>query len=198
MENAKVSIGKNKKIKIALSYVGLVFLVILIALPPIFRATFEEEKKSTESVVTTLECIKDGETVRSTFLNQKPQVLIYKISGNYLEKTSADRYDIDILKPEEYEYDNVVGDEETTTKETDNSNPTTQTEIIEEPNEVLEKIRPIGTSIYDDATNITEFRIAMENIEGSDDYKLIFSSVENQETYFKNHNFTCNKTTESF
>lgn len=84
MENAKTSIKKNKTFKKILCYFSLVVLTILLFIPALFRLIFKEEKPTVkEDVVSILNCEKSEESVRSTFLNDTPKNILYKIKGNY-------------------------------------------------------------------------------------------------------------------
>ena len=83
MEN----VGSNKKGKIILCYFGLVVLIILLAIPPVFRLVFQEQKEEVKKdVVDILKCEKPEESVVSTFLNNIPQNIQYSILGNYALK----------------------------------------------------------------------------------------------------------------
>ena len=86
-KNKKVAVKKNKKMIRRLCYVSLVLLVILLLTPPLLRAFVKEKEENPEppKVVTVLSCEKENESVSSTFLNQDPQNLLYKIKGNYTE-----------------------------------------------------------------------------------------------------------------
>ena len=84
MENAKTSIKKGKTIKKVLCYFGLVVLVILLFIPWVFRLVFKEKAPVVKKeVVTVLSCEKSGESIRSTFVNDEPMSILYKIVGSY-------------------------------------------------------------------------------------------------------------------
>lgn len=187
MENAKVTIGKNKKMKIVLCYIGLVVLVALLLLPPIFRLAFQEKEEIKEQVVTTLDCVKNGESVKGTFLNEKPQMIIYKIYGDYRIKETPDEYELDNSNPDE------TSSTETTTL--DESNDSKETETY---NDLFEKLSDFADITYNEENNLTELRVDINRFIGSKDYELIFSSVNGQESYYKNQGFTCNKISNTY
>ena len=79
-----------------LCYVGLVILITLLLAPPLLRwfgkdLFVEEEIKRDELII--LNCNKQNETVRSTFLNGIPKNIEYSITGNHsvsVDDTTSD------------------------------------------------------------------------------------------------------------
>ena len=91
--------NSNKNVNKVLCYVGLVFLVILLIIPPLFRLIFKEKQEEVKKdVITTMKCSKENEEVASTFLNDEPQVIQYSIIGDFSPKEDTS---IETLTPSE-------------------------------------------------------------------------------------------------
>ena len=97
----------KKKIKIKesrlLCYVGLIFLIVLLLLPPGLRIFGKdlykkEEKKKDEVIV--LSCTKKDESISSTFLNGEPQNIDYRIKGDYSVNIDSESTEEDTVKNE--------------------------------------------------------------------------------------------------
>ena len=160
--------AKKKKLKRVLCYFGLVFLTILLFVPMIFRMVFKEQKKEVkEDVITILSCQKDDESVRSTFLNDDPQSILYQIRGNYELNTVEDA----IL---------------------DNSD----TMAVRKDSPVLRKLSGYGEVTYASADDISSIRFTVDSTKGTMDYELIFYNISSQKTYFEEQEFFCTTATQ--
>ncbi len=161
VENA----SKKKATKRVLCYIALVFLVILLFTPMVFKIVFKDEKKqeTKKDVITSLKCEKDIESISSSFKNDIPQNASYRIKGS-IEKT------------------NENGEKQ-------------ENEILQVDRPVLRKFQSISSVEYDELENITSININVGSIRGSVDYELIFANISLQEEYFRTQGFTCTKET---
>lgn len=175
MPSAKISLNKNRKVKIFFCYIGLVVLIVLLFLPAAFRIFIKEKENVEKKVVTVLSCQKLNESVSSTFLNDKPQNILYTIKGDYRVTANPDEY-------------NVPDDEtdEKTEIKTENN--------IKVDNQFISKIREFSEITYDGEKDVTSFRTSAEKLNNSTDFMTIFNTVNNQETYYRSLGFTCTKT----
>ena len=154
-----------------LCYIGLVILVILLLLP-LFLKTFgknfyekKEEKKKDEVII--LSCTKDAESINSTFLNNEPQNISYRIKGDYSVSTNDDS--------------KKLGDE--------------NTDSVKDTISFMEIIKPYAKITYDDKIGITSFSIQVSDLAKTSDYNSIFNSLDNQQKYFVSQKFNCEKKT---
>lgn len=91
--------------KKVLLWIALVFLIILVLIPPALRLFGKnlyikvEEKKD---VVTVLNCLKNEENISTTYLNDVPYNFKYTLNGNY----SNDREESE--KDEYYDVQNAI------------------------------------------------------------------------------------------
>ena len=89
---------KKKRDFTFLSYICLVFLIILLLLPPILRLfgknLYNKEVKKKDEIVI-LTCNKKDEGISSTFLNGEPQNLEYRINGDKSVSVSEEKEDIE-------------------------------------------------------------------------------------------------------
>ena len=161
VENA----SKKKATKRVLCYIALVFLVILLFTPMVFKIVFKDEKKqeTKKDVITSLKCEKDIESISSSFKNDIPQNASYRIKGS-IETT------------------NENGEKQ-------------ENEILQVDRPVLRKFQSISSVEYDELENITSININVGSIRGSVDYELIFANISLQEEYFRTQGFTCTKET---
>lgn len=99
---------KKKKDNRPLCYVCLVFLILLLLLPPALRIFgknlyVKEERKKDEVIV--LICNRKNEAISSTFFNGTPQNINYSIVGDYSVKvdekdeTTSENSLMDIIRP---------------------------------------------------------------------------------------------------
>ena len=191
---AKVTINKNRKGKIALSYITLIILVVLLFLPLIFRITFVEKVERDEQIVTTLSCVKENESITGTFLNDEPQVVIYNIKGDYQIKTAEEISENDDENVKNDESNNIsLGD-----TLLDNNPASTNTKSTNVDNELFEKLRELAEPTYNENEDMTTLRINVKDIIQTKDYESIFNNLNNQEKYYTIQGFTCNKKTEKF
>ena len=154
-----------------LCYIGLVVLFILPLLPPMLRLfgkdlyVQKEEKKRDE--VTILTCDKQDENINATFLNGDPQVIEYRIKGDYSVAVSDE---LENIKEE-------LGDES-------------------EKEEVsfIELIRPFATVDYKEENNETSFKVKVSDLKELEEYDSIFNTFDNQQKYFLDQKFSCQKT----
>lgn len=161
VENA----SKKKATKRVLCYIALVFLVILLFTPMVFKIVFKDEKKqeTKKDVITSLKCEKDIESISSSFKNDIPQNASYRIKGSI-------------------ETANENGEKQ-------------ENEILQVDRPVLRKFQSISSVEYDELENITSININVGSIRGSVDYELIFANISLQEEYFRTQGFTCTKET---
>ena len=112
MENTKTTINKNRKLKIILCYFSLLVLIVLLLLPPALRMLVNEKKEpEVVKAVTILSCERDKESISSTFLNQDPQNILYKLKGNYTEDKQADEFLDELITGDEEKESNTIGNE---------------------------------------------------------------------------------------
>ena len=192
---------KKKKMKHNLCYVGLVVLTIFLLLPVAFRLfirdpdeekTKEEEKK----VYISLSCIKGEESISSTFLNDKPQSIMYKVKGNKVSTNNPDEVD------ENAEDSTVsVASSDNQTSGTMDSN-TVNNNVVEGNNstsssvfgdnetvvDVLSKIIPLQ---YDSNEDVSIIKMNYSYISANPDYNAIFGTIKGQETFFQSRGFSC-------
>ena len=84
---------KNKKDHRILCYIGLVILIILLLLPfllRIFGKNLYQKQETKKDEVIVLSCNKQNEMISSTFLNNEPQNIEYRIKGDYSSKDETD------------------------------------------------------------------------------------------------------------
>ena len=171
MENVKANMAKKKKTKIVLSYFGLVFLVILLFTPMIFRIVFKDRvTKKKADVASKLICSKGVETINATFLNGVPQRIVYTIPGNYMENVS---------NGEEQE-------EQTQEEQPSNNNETSL---------VLTKFLGYSSLVYNEENNTSSLSFNVNEASNGVDYELIFITIERQEEYYKTQGFSCSTST---
>ena len=179
-ENAQIIIAKQKKKIRFICYISLFFLVILLFLPPALRILVKEEEPEVVKIVTVLTCNKTNESISSTFLNDVPQNILYKITGNYLVNNNSD-----IL--ETNNADEITSNQNEVGVVADNQN-----NALGEGS-FLELIKPISQISYDDVNNISSFRVNMTSLKELVNYQNDFNTIAAQETYFASLNFTCTK-----
>ena len=154
-----------------LCYIGLVILFILLLLPPMLRLfgkdlyVQKEEKKRDEVIILT--CDKQDENINATFLNGDPQIIEYRIKGDYSVVVSDE---IENIKEE-------LGDES-------------------EKKEVsfIELIRPFAKIDYKEENNETSFKVKVSDLKELEEYNSIFNTFDNQQKYFLDQKFSCQKT----
>ena len=157
------NVTKKKTINKVLCYIGLVLLIVLLFLPPIFRLAFKEKpEEKVKDVVLMLSCEKANESYKSTFKNGEPQSVLYKAVGNY-EVSDTEEQPVD-----------------TTTTETEVTTP-----------QMVDKLKEYATFSYTENIDTSEFRVDIIKLANSLDYAKIFSSLENQESYLKSIGFSC-------
>lgn len=168
MENVKDSRAKNKKMKIALSYVSLFILIVLLFAPFISRIAFKDKKDKDvkKDVVTLLSCEKSSERINSSFLNDVPKNIKYQIEGNYEAK-----------------------------EEESSDNTQEETEEDQEENDVLNLFTTYVKATFDEEKNVTIVQFDVQIKAGEANYENVFSSVDKQENYYKSKGFMCTKTT---
>lgn len=178
---------KNYDLSI-LCYIGLVFLFILLLLPPMLRlfgkdlyVKKEEEKKKDEVVILT--CDKQDENINSTFLNGNPQVLEYRIKGDHSVSVSDEK----AIQDNELGDENDAKEDKTVVKE---ENETEEVDITS----FIELIRPLAKIEYNSDSNVTLFKVKVTDLRELSVYNKIFNSIENQQGYFVNQEFSCQKT----
>ena len=176
MSNAKISVNKNRKLKIVFCYIGLVVLVILLFLPVAFRAFIHEKPVAKQKEIIVLSCQKLNESVSSTFLDGIPQNILYTIKGDLRDNPTPDESTL----PE--------GETQTTTAAVESDDTSTD-------NQLMNKIKKYSEITYDEVKETTSFRLNVDIIKGTSDYETIFNTVDNQETYYKTQGFSCIRTT---
>ena len=155
---------KKKSDHFALCYLGLGVLVFLLLLPValrLFGKNLYEKKEVKKDVVTLLNCNKKSETVSSTFLNEDPKNLNYKIGGDY----------------------STVQINDTDEQEIDMSSKTATV--------FIELIKDYAKIEYSHIDNATSFNVDVKDLKQVPNYVGIFSSIENQNKYFSSQGFSC-------
>jgi len=169
MDNIKSNMAKNKKVKIFFCYISLVFLIALLFTPLVFKIVFKAEKnEKKDDVVTRLECNKGEEIISSTFFNDKPQNILYRIKGNYMTNGNSE------------------GSENGNNENEDN---------IGKESLVLKKFLNYSNIMYDEENNTSSISFNVEVTNGTVDYELIFINIANQEEYFRTQGFSCKRST---
>lgn len=167
MENPKTNIVKNKKMKKALCYFGLFFLVVLLFVPMVFKIVFKEKKaKKVPDTLIRLVCKKNDEKISSTFFNDKPQNILYTIPGSNIENDNLEKEED--IKPE-------------------------NTDDIKENNLVLKKFLNYSSLEFDEEKNIYSINISVGITNGTLDYEVIFNNIDSQEDYFVSEGFSCTR-----
>ncbi len=67
-----------------LCYVGIVFLIGMIALPPLLRAFVKKNEDSKPVIIDILNCNGENDSIFASYTDKKIQKYQYKIKGNYL------------------------------------------------------------------------------------------------------------------
>ena len=199
-ENTKNVIIKNKKRTRIICYISLVVLVILLFIPPAFRAFIKEKQvEEKKSVVLILSCNKLDESISSTFLNDEPQNLLYKIKGDKTitiapdEETGATIGVVDNLD------DNPPTDDPTNQTENqvetiDPNNPNS----TDSKESLYEILKPYSVVSYDEESDTTSVRTNMPDLRGYGYYQPLFGTASNQQNLFQNYGFTCTSTIQTF
>ena len=82
--------------------ISLVLLIILLLLPPSLRwfasDLYKDNEEKPKDVVTVLNCVKDDETVNTTYFNDNPYNYQYTIRGNLLDSDSVNNLIIQNIK----------------------------------------------------------------------------------------------------
>ena len=157
-----------------------------------------------EDVIMILNCNSSTESITSTFLNGKPGTITYKISGNYYSNVES-------INPDET-IDGVANNATSTTKDgmnntadspidqkiediTPSSSPSeTSSNLIDSSNNLLNIISKYGEFEYDSIENVSIIKINVSSLSDIPEYEAIFSTLENQQSYYNLQGFTCSAT----
>ncbi len=160
---------KKKKNNNYLYYIGLVILVILLLLPPglrLFASDLYVEEEEKVDVIKILSCNKVDESISSSFVNEIPQNIDYKIKGDYRLN----------------DYDANVGYVEEVGKDVIKST-------------LMPIIRPFAKITYDEVENITTFNVDVASLKEISEYESFFSNLQNQLSYYNLQAFYCDTST---
>ena len=89
-ENTKEAIAKKKKRTKIACYIGLVVLAIMIAVPPLLRKYVPDTSDENKKELLVINCNKANESLNSSFVNGKPQNILYSVKGNIYEENNPD------------------------------------------------------------------------------------------------------------
>lgn len=82
--------------------ISLVLLIILLLLPPSLRwfasDLYKDNEEKPKDVVTVLNCVKDDETINTTYFNDNPYNYQYTVIGNILENDNDNNLIIQNIK----------------------------------------------------------------------------------------------------
>ncbi len=210
-ENTQAVIAKKKKNIRTTCYVSLVILVILLLLPVFLRkfVSDEEEEPVVKDVGVVISCNKLDESISSTFLNGLPQNLLYQIKGDYTTISTPD--EIDETSVENNVNTGVISNsgaaviEDSSTMENDVDMPIDDNNVDDssvdeneidpnKPKTLMDFIRSYSTISYEEAEDITSFRLVVEDLTGVDGYASKFSNIDAQLDYFASQGFSCTQT----
>lgn len=163
---------KKKKNYEGWCYFGLVFLIILLILPVAFRMFgknwYQKEEKK-KDLVEVLKCTKEKDTIYSSFINDVPQYLEYKVIGNYTLSSSDG---------------NVLNDDSSSSS------------VKQTANDIIERVREYAKVTYSDVDNFTTFKVNMSSMQQDKQYVGIFNNLKNQKSYFNSLAFYCSTVTD--
>ena len=190
---------KKKKMKHNLCYFGLVVLIILLALPPSLRSFIkdpeeekekEKKKEETQIVYTTLNCSKGDETISSTFKNEEPQSILYRVKGNLVDNKPDET---DTAAVGTYDNQNIVDNNTSSVPQdiTDSSGGDTNTFDKLSVYEVLSNVMIVT---YDENENVSYIKVGYGSLTPNKEYENTFSTISAQEAFFTSKGFTCTQT----
>ena len=173
---------KKKRIKHNLSYTGLVVLTILLSLPIALRIIIrdskdEEEEEKKMDVYISLNCTKNDESISSTFLNDIPQSMMYKVKGNQVNKNTPDESS-----------DNV------TSNEVQSTNSPNNITTFGDDQSILDILSKISDLKYDSSDNTSYIKLSYSYIKSIPGYETAFGTIKDQEKLFTSRGFTCTQT----
>lgn len=161
---------KKKKSYTGLCYVGLIFLVILLLLPPAFRIfgkNWYYKEEEPKDLVQVLKCTKEKDRIFSSFINDVPQHFEYEAEGNYLINTAVNGY---------------------------SNTQSSSTSIRETSNSIVDLIHNYAKVTYSYKDNSTLFKLEMSAMEQDRRYVGILNNLNNQKNYFSSLAFYCTVT----
>lgn len=171
---------KKKKIKHNLCYTGLVILIILLILPVSLRLLIRDGKgkvgeKSNEKIYMSLNCSKGEESISSTFLNDEPQNLMYRVNGNKVNQNIPDESSV------------------TTQEAKDEISNSQQKPAFTDNETVLEVLSKVSILTYDESDDTSYIKIPYNYMESIPGYSDVFGTIESQEKFFTSRGFSCTK-----
>ena len=201
---------KKKQRKRALCYFAVTVMIILLLMPPIFRLFVADRNAGIVKevdIIMVLNCNTSTESITSTFLNGKPGTLTYKIRGNYVLNTTQNNPD-EAINNNLNESDQALNDSNTLTTTNDSNSleekneqnmPSSSPLVTAQPtfnpnNNILEIISKHGQFEYDSVEDASFIKINVLNLVGIPEYEAIFSTLENQQSYYNLQGFTCSAT----
>lgn len=193
-ENTQNVIAKNKKRTRIICYISLVFLVILIFIPPLLRLLIEEKEEVKVNVVMVLNCNKLDESINSTFLNDKPKNLMYTIKGDLTVTETPDESN---ENDDSSQVTTSLDDNNVTSVDNDNSqnvNNGTSTKLSDEIT-LYEMLKPYSSVSYDNVEEATVLRSVISDFMVYSEYASFFASIDSQEQLFQSKGFTCTRST---
>ncbi len=123
-ENTQEVIARKKKQNKILCYFGLVILIFLLFLPPALRLFVAEKKELKKDINEILTCDKADESISATFLNDKPQSVLYKMKGDHTVTETSN--------PDEETDDSAVSSSDNNTSSTTAAVDNDSTKLVDE------------------------------------------------------------------
>ena len=186
---------KNIDVQALLVYIAMFLLVLVIALPPIFRVALKDEEETTPKVkaVTALMCRRSV----TTDLTQ------YNISVNSAYKDDLERVtfvyrtspitdtETQVTPDQTPVQDNTqVQTPDATTTPEQPTVPVSDSVIQEEIN-ILKAIPGIVTEDSENETRLVITKQAASNFEEGSTYKNYFQGIDEQQAYFESIGYSC-------
>lgn len=175
----QIQVRKNK-MKHNLCYVGLVVLIILLFIPPMFRLFIKDKdsgKEKKDPVYIALNCNKSDESINATFEDGIPQNIMYKVKGN-VSKNNPDE----------------VSTTETNMVDSNslNQNSTSNTKTpFNDDATVYDILTKFGEFEYLENEGNSVIRIPYSIITAVEGYDLVFGTINGQENFYTSRGFSC-------
>ena len=206
-ENTMENIAIKKKQTKIICYISLVFLIVLLFLPPLLRTFVQEKPEKKKDEVVVINCNKTDESINSTFLNGKPQNILYSVKGDVREveqeqpdeeissstnSISGEVVDNGTVTSQTEDESDTIVDTKENTLDTENSSNIDNSQNSD--NEFYQLIAEYSTIEYNSESDISSIRLNVQDLASLNQYNTIFITPDQQVNYFGSKGFVCTTT----
>ena len=168
--------AKNDTFKIVLLYLSLVFLVIMLFVPPMLRLLVKDvEEEKPKVVLSVLNCTREGEVIITAYSDNNPYNFYYSIEGDYTQ--------IDFNS-----------EEETDENDEQNEDDDKQNEDVFNYQNVMIDVISYSSITYNEMENKTEISMDISSETIKEILPQYSKLIDEQDTYYTKYGFTCTKT----